>query len=91
MDYTKYVNKKEYPDHHLIRSDVDVAYDMKKAYHKEEKRLCTLFKKDALKNVGLTGHKSAEKAFQLAWHYGHSSGYEEVAHYLDEIADVIKD
>ena len=63
--------------------------DAHAAYNAEEKALYVKFKKDALQDVGLTGHAKAEAAFSLAWEYGHSSGYHEVYRYLCDLSDLL--
>lgn len=37
----------------------------------------------------LKGHPKADVAFRIAWDWGHSNGRDEVAHYLDELADLL--
>ena len=48
------------------------------------------FKQDALVAVGLENHAKKDKAYSLAWEYGHSSGYDEVLTYLQDIAELMK-
>lgn len=48
------------------------------------------FKKDALKHLGIDGHKNADKAFDIAWDLGHSCGYADVYDYLSDLADLLK-
>jgi hypothetical protein len=47
------------------------------------------FKRDALEDVGLTGHPKADKAFQKAWEDGHSDGLYRVHAELEELADLL--
>lgn len=61
------------------------------AYRQEDGRLGDLFRKDALEEVGLTGHPRADKAFGLAYSKGHSGGLAEVVCELREIAEVLQD
>jgi hypothetical protein len=44
-----------------------------------------------LEKVGLLGHPKSGKAYSLAWEYGHSSGYDEVYIYLQDLAELVKD
>jgi hypothetical protein len=60
-------------------------------YHAEQARLDTLFKQDALAEVGLTNHPKADKAYGLAWENGHSSGLSEVYNHLLDYAELLKD
>lgn len=39
---------------------------------------------------GLSRNDKFEKAWNLAWDYGHSSGYDEVQLYFDELAELLK-
>ncbi|KKL87513.1 hypothetical protein LCGC14_1933940 [marine sediment metagenome] len=73
-------------------------YDMKGnlkqtnvVYRAERQRVEDLFKKDVLSVVGLENHPKRDKAFELAWEYGHSSGYCKVLIYLWDIAGLLKD
>ena len=47
------------------------------------------FKHDALEYCGIFGHEKADKAFEIAWDYGHSNGYNEVLIYLADLADLL--
>lgn len=60
------------------------------AYHTSQRLGLTLFKADALEEVGLTNHPKADKAYELAWSRGHSSGFAEVLFELEELADLLK-
>ena len=60
-------------------------------YREEETRLMALFYKDAIDDVGLTGHPKADKAYSLAWEHGHASGLYEVHSWLQELAELVKD
>ena len=58
-------------------------------YHAEQARQDSLFKADALEDVGLAGHPKAEKAWALAWENGHSGGYSDVYSHLVDYADLL--
>ena len=47
------------------------------------------FKKDLFTTFNVDGPK-AEKAFSLAWEYGHANGYLEVLHYFEDMSELIK-
>lgn len=49
------------------------------------------FKRDALEAVGLKDHPKAEKAWELAWDMGHSSGFHEVLVTLNDLAKLVLD
>jgi hypothetical protein len=48
-----------------------------------------MFKEDAIVEAGLHNHSKAEKAYELAWNYGHSSGYNDVWAYLQDLAELL--
>ena len=48
-----------------------------------------LFKIQAIRAVGLEGHKDAEEAYSLAWKNGHEGGKGEVIIHLCGIAEMI--
>lgn len=52
-------------------------------YYAEEARMEDLLRQDLEEEHGMTGHPKAGKLFDLAWSYGHSSGYHDVvSHYM---------
>ena len=84
MDYSQYINRKPF---HTLRCSPSGF----RAYQDEEFRLRALFKRDALEDVGLTGHVKADKAFDLAWAEGHVDGYSSVYDQLVPLADLLLD
>jgi hypothetical protein len=88
MNYNNYKNLLPWGTFNSNVSDEE-RRNMKEAYRLEDDRLFEIFKKDAIKEVGLENHPAAEKAFQLAWERGHSCGYAEVFIYLEELADLL--
>lgn len=58
------------------------------AFRDETARLNRKFKADALEAVGLFSPK-ADKAFALAWEYGHANGLEDVFSHLQDLADLL--
>jgi hypothetical protein len=62
--------------------------EMKEAYNKREGEIYIEFKKDALKEVGLTNHPKADKIYSKAWEKGHSAGYNEVFLELQDLAEL---
>ena len=82
MDFELYKNRFPYK----TRKEDLKAFE---AYHRENGRIDDLFRKDALQEAGLTGHPKAEKAFEMAWERGHSSGYHEVFNCLLPLADLL--
>ena len=61
------------------------------AYHNDQNRLVELFKKDALKEVGLANHPKSDKIYAKAWENGHSAGYNEVLNHLKDLAELFED
>jgi hypothetical protein len=70
--------------------DKDAFFVDTRAYSNLCSELEKEFKRDLFDQHGVTGHPKAERAFQLAWDYGHSSGFQEVANYFDDLADLLK-
>ncbi len=67
----------------------DVAFkDELEAYRRDSARLMTQFKQDLFDEFDVGGHK-AEKAYELAWERGHSSGFYAVYDEFEELIDLI--
>jgi flagellar biosynthesis/type III secretory pathway protein FliH len=47
-------------------------------------------KADLAKAYGVPRNEKFEKAWNLAWEYGHSAGYAEVENYFDDLVELIK-
>lgn len=60
-------------------------------YQAEQQRLNDEFYADLLEEHGVTGHPKAQKAYNLAYEYGHSAGYQEVALHFADLVELIKD
>jgi len=61
-----------------------------KVYREEESENTDLFKKEALKELGLIKHLKADKIYSYAWQEGHSGGLSEVFSVLEDIADIFE-
>lgn len=73
-------------------ADAKAAYDNDmREYRDEKNRLLQLFKFAALTDCGIEKHLKADKAFEMAWSRGHSSGYYEVLQELEELAELLGD
>lgn len=59
------------------------------AYHAETRRLEAQFQADLEEQYGMKGHPKAGALFNKAWERGHSSGYQEVANYYDDLYELI--
>lgn len=60
------------------------------AYQEAEAERIRQFKVDLFVAYGVTGHPKAERAFNLAWDFGHSGGLHEVELYFSTLAALIK-
>ena len=60
------------------------------AYQEAEAERIRQFKVDLFVAYGVTGHPKAERAFNLAWDFGHSGGLHEVELYFSTLATLIK-
>lgn len=56
---------------------------------KQDEEIETL-KNELINAHGIERDIKFEKAFDLAWDLGHSSGYDEVKYYFGELVDLIK-
>lgn len=63
----------------------------RKIYNNEDARIYNEFRAEVLEENGLTNHPKADKVMSMAWEDGHSSGYEEVANYVEKYADLVRD
>lgn len=61
----------------------------KDIYNKEYTEKSKEFENDAIEYVGLKGHPKADKAYRFAYEQGHSSGYNEILNWLEEIAELV--
>lgn len=61
-----------------------------KEYQEEDQRIMEQFWKDAFEDVGIPfDHPKASKISEIAWNQGHSSGFYEVYHWLEELSELI--
>jgi hypothetical protein len=61
-----------------------------KKYGEHRGNVERLFREGVIYNCGVAGHKNASKAYSIAYDRGHSAGYEEVASYFEELAELLK-
>lgn len=62
----------------------------REAHNADEARLVVQFQADLEEENGVKGHPKAEKLFDLAWGYGHSSGLNEVMQHYEELVELLK-
>jgi hypothetical protein len=89
MDFSKYKNKKPFPEFNSSLPKEETQ-KVRLEYFIEENRLSDLFKEDLFKEHGVSEHPKRERCYSLAYEYGHSSGYSEVANYFNELVNLIK-
>ena len=58
-------------------------------YRDEEERIVRHFFKDLLEELNLTDHPKAAVLMEKAWEHGHSSGFEEVANWAYDLAELM--
>lgn len=87
MNYNDYKNDLPYPRHDLPKEE---HATMRKAYRDRDKELKAKFRDDIEAEYDMTGHPKADKLWELAWEYGHSAGYSEVAIYYAELVELAK-
>jgi hypothetical protein len=72
-------------------SEIEYTTETRKAWREDTHRLHhEVFKNDLFIEHGVTENPKANKAFEMAWDRGHSSGLEEVAREFEEIVELIK-
>uniref|UniRef100_A0A7C5URI6 Uncharacterized protein n=1 Tax=candidate division CPR3 bacterium TaxID=2268181 RepID=A0A7C5URI6_UNCC3 len=59
--------------------------DWEKEYNEEKK-----FKNFLAKKYKVEGNPKLDKAFEIAWEFGHPHGYDEVEYYFSYLVDLIK-
>jgi len=65
----------------------------RKAFKEYRDAVCAIdeaFRTSLLEALGVAKHPNAMKMYNMAWAYGHSSGYREVADYAEELATLLK-
>lgn len=69
----------------------EANYDAKKtAYYAEQHARQALLKRDLEEEYGLTNHPKADMVWGKAWEHGHSGGYNDVATWYSEFAEVVQ-
>jgi len=60
-------------------------------YNEHSDALLTNFQKDVLEDVGLLGHRNAQRIYEFAWAHGHSAGLHEVYYWLLELSELFEE
>ena len=66
-----------------------MAFDIEKFFEEEVKKKSE-FKGRLAKENGVENNPKLDKLFEIAWNFGHSSGYNEVGLYFSEMVNLIK-
>ena len=56
----------------------------------DDQRLYNEFRNDLAIENGMEYHPKKDKLFELAWEFGHSAGYAEVASYYERLVGLLK-
>ena len=82
--------------YHMYADDLDAHNQLMDVYredivkwNKRQGELDLVFKADVLAENGLTGHPKADLVFSKAWEHGHSSGNNDVAYWVADLADLV--
>jgi hypothetical protein len=68
----------------------DFEEKLRNNYYAIDNNTAGEFKSDLFADFGVTNNSKADKAFQLAWEYGHSAGYYEVINYFHDLVGLIE-
>jgi hypothetical protein len=68
----------------------DFEEKLRNNYYDIDNNTAGEFKSDLFTDFGVTNNPKADKAFQLAWEYGHSAGYYEVINYFHDLVTLIE-
>ena len=71
--------------------DEDAYKAHSKRYNEESSKLYKEFQNDLFEEFEVSDNPKKDKCFDLAWEYGHSSGYREVYNYFSEFVELIQD
>ena len=66
-----------------------MSFDIVKFFEEEEKKKSE-FKGRLTKENGVENNPKLDRLFEIAWDFGHSSGFNEVDIYFSEMVDLIK-
>ena len=66
-----------------------MVFDIVKFFEEEAKKKSE-FKGRLAKENGIENHPKLDRLFEIAWCFGHSSGFNEVDIYFSEMVDLIK-
>ena len=88
---------------HFAAIRQEIPFPQKKDYQEKGERMTAIrgynqacgrvdedFKSALLKHLEVDDHEKSDKLFDMAWEHGHSAGYNEVASYAEEFAELLK-
>lgn len=80
--------EKENKKQSFARSDFEEK--VRNNYYSIDNNTAKEFIPDLFADFGVTNNPKAEKAYRLAYEYGHSAGYYEVVNYFSDLVELIK-
>ena len=69
--------------------DMIVYRQEQTAYNERQTALHEEFKHDLIEENGLASNPKVELLFSKAWEHGHSAGYQEVAYWFNDLAELV--
>jgi hypothetical protein len=70
-------------------ADMQTYREQKQLYSQSEQQGVAKLRDDLEREYGLSGHAKAGLLWSKAWEHGHSSGLEEVAHWYDDLSELV--
>ena len=91
MSLTAWNDAKDRYDGVTVEKDLDndAFIEARNAYRADEQRLVKEFAQDLYEEFDVLRFAKRDKAFALAWEYGHSSGFSEVYNYFADLAELL--
>ncbi len=72
-------------------ADLEAYKEQKRQHAHSEQEGVARLRDDLEREHGLSGHAKAGLLWSKAWEHGHSSGLEEVAHWYDDLSELVLD
>jgi len=78
------------PVKELFEKRLEQVKKIRIEYWKQCNDIDAQFKKDLIEYYEITDHPKADRAFEIAWEYGHSDGCYNVALVMDDLVELMK-
>lgn len=80
------------PSHDRDMNIEEITNRLEEGYYETQnnRRGYTCFKNDTARALGMENHPKWTYLFEMAWDYGHSSGYNEVWIYMLDLMELVK-